>query len=162
MRCLNCNSEMVNNEIITQKAQLSYDMCERCGSLWLDAGELNKMAFSVEGSIEFCSQEEDKSVDGTTRQCPRCNDFELSRVRFLGVTSIVLHHCNNCGGFWLDGGQLNLIDEELTSIMPVSGHGFSDFVNNVHVPFWYKRVRKPSGETDFSVEVVPIRGAELL
>jgi hypothetical protein len=26
-------------------AQLSYDACEQCGSLWLDAGELDKLIF---------------------------------------------------------------------------------------------------------------------
>ena len=45
MRCLNCNAEMVNYDVITKKAELSYDVCEKCGSLWLDAGELDKMAF---------------------------------------------------------------------------------------------------------------------
>ena len=84
----------------------------------------------------------------------------LSRVKFLGETNIALDHCRNCGGFWLDGGELNLIDRELEKIMPVSGHGFSDFVNNVHLPFWYKRVRRPSSETDFKVAVQPIRGAK--
>jgi hypothetical protein len=38
--------------------------------------------------------------------------------------------------------ELNLFDNELAKIMPVSGHGFSDFVNNVHIPYWYKRIEK--------------------
>jgi Zn-finger nucleic acid-binding protein len=44
--------------------------------------------------------------------------------------------------------------------MPVRGRGFSDFINNVHVPYWYKRVKKSSSETDFRVEVPPIKGAD--
>ena len=99
---------------------------------WLDAGELDKMAFQVAGSIEFCSEEEDKTVR-PTRKCPRCDDSVLSRVKILG--DIALDHCRNCGGFWVDGGELNLIDRELEKIMPVSGHGFSDFVNNVTFRF---------------------------
>ena len=159
MRCLNCDSEMVNYDVTTRKAELSYDVCERCGSLWLDAGELDKMAFDVTGSIEFSSEEEDKSAR-PTRNCPRCDDCQLAPVRFLGVSDIVLDHCRNCGGFWLDGGELNLIDKELTKIMPVEGHGFSDFVNNVHVPFWFKRIKRPTSETDFKVAVSPLPGAE--
>jgi Zn-finger nucleic acid-binding protein len=151
---------MVNYDVTTEKAELSYDVCEACGSLWLDAGELDKMAFKVEGSIEFCSDEEDATPEKKVKHCPRCPDFTLSRVRFLGETDIILHHCKNCGGFWLDGGELNLIDEELAKIMPVSGHGFSDFVNNVHVPYWFKRVKKKSSETDFGVAVEPIPGAK--
>jgi Zn-finger nucleic acid-binding protein len=162
MRCLNCNSEMVNYDVTTKKTELSYDICEKCGSLWLDAGELDKMAFQVTGSIEFCSEEKDETPEKQAKNCPRCDGVALSRVRFLGETDIILHHCTNCGGFWLDGGELNLIDNELAKIMPVSGHGFSEFVNNVHVPYWYKRIRKDSSETDFKAVVEPIRGARHL
>jgi uncharacterized protein len=161
MRCLNCNVEMVNYDVTTGSAVLSYDVCEKCGSLWLDTGELDKMAFQVAGSIEFCSEEEDKSLGKDRRKCPRCDDFNLSRVRFLGETNIVLEHCTNCGGFWLDGGELNLIDRELTRIMPVSGHGFSDFVNNVHVPFWFRRIKHKRSETDVNVAIT-VKGAEHL
>jgi Zn-finger nucleic acid-binding protein len=159
MRCLNCQAEMVNYDVTMKNAELSYNVCENCGSLWLDAGELDKMAFQVAGSIEFCSDKEDKTPE-TKKKCPRCDDCELDRVKFLGETDVILHHCRNCGGFWLDGGELNLIDRELARIMPVSGHGFSDFVNNTHLPFWYKRVRRPSSETDVEFNVAPIPGAK--
>lgn len=162
MKCLSCNAAMVNYDVVTEKAELSYDICEKCGSLWLDAGELDEMAFHVEGSIEYCSQETDGANEKQVKKCPRCEDCNLERVRFLGCTDIILHHCKNCGGFWLDGGELNLIDSELAKIMPVNGKGFSEFVNNVHVPYWYKRIKKKSSETDFHVELLPIKGAKFL
>ena len=46
--------------------------------------------------------------------------------------------------------------------MSVSGHGFSDFVNNVHIPYWYKRLRRDISETDYKAEVKPIKGARHL
>lgn len=159
MNCLNCGSEMVNNEVVTEKDRISYDMCEHCGSLWLDAGELDKLAFQVQGSIEYCEQEKNAEPEKQLKKCPRCDDSVLDKVKFLESDDIFLHYCRNCGGFWLDGGELNLIDKELAKIMPVRGKGFSDFVNNVYVPYWYKRVKKPSSETDFQVEVPPIKGA---
>ena len=45
--------------------------------------------------------------------------------------------------------------------MPATGKGFSDFVNNVHLPYWYKRIKRRSSQTDFQVDVPPIKGAEL-
>src|ERR1700730_3586541 len=108
MRCLNCDAEMVNYDVITKAGELSYDVCEKCGSLWLDRGELDKMAFQVQGSIEFCSEEKYKTAESKVNNCPRC-DTSLSRVRFLGESYFVLHYCKNCGRFWLDGGELNLI-----------------------------------------------------
>jgi uncharacterized protein len=161
MNCLNCGTEMINNEVTTRKDHISYDMCEKCGSLWLDKGELDKMAFLVDGSIEYCESEKDSLPEQQSKKCPRCDDSTLAKVKFLESDDIFLHHCRNCGGFWLDGGELNLIDQTLTRIMPVSGKGFSDFVNNTHVPYWFKRVQKPSDETDFHVEVAPIKGAKL-
>jgi len=161
MKCLNCRSEMTNNQVMTKKDRISYDMCEKCGSLWLDAGELDKMAFQVQGSIEYCEQLKDKEPEKQIRKCPRCDDFVLDKVRFLESDEIYLHYCRNCGGFWLDGGELNLIDNDLAKIMPVKGKGFSDFVNDVHVPYWFKRVKKQSNETDFQVEVLPIKGSEM-
>ena len=161
MQCLNCGTEMTSNQVITQKDQISYDMCEKCGSLWLDAGMLDKMAFQVEGSIEYCEQEEKPEPEAQPRKCPRCDDSTLDKVKFLESDEIQLHRCPNCGGFWLDGGELNLIDRDIAEIMPVTGKGFSDFVNNVHVPYWYKRIKQKSSETDFHVEVEPIKGATL-
>lgn len=161
MKCLNCGAEMTSNEVVTKRDSIAYDMCEKCGSLWLDAGELDKMAFQVEGSIEYCEQEKDNEPEKQTKKCPRCDDSTLDKVRFLESDDIFLHYCRNCGGFWLDGGELNLMDEELKRIMPVSGKGFSDFVNDVHIPYWYKRIKKRSEETDFQVEVMPIKGATL-
>lgn len=160
MKCLNCQTEMVNNLVQTKKNRISYDICEDCGSLWLDAGELDKMAFQVEGNIEVCSTEKVEDAQGPSRGCPRCDDVTLDKVSFLG-SDLLLDRCANCEGFWLDGGELDLINKELAEIMPVKGKGFSEFVNNVHLPYWFKRVRKKSSDTDFKVDVLPIKGAEL-
>jgi len=160
MLCLNCGTELTTYRVVTEKDQVSYDMCEKCGSLWLDAGELDKLAFKVAGSIEYCEQEKKTEPEQKVMKCPRCDDSALDKVRFL-ESDFFLHYCRNCGGFWLDGGELNLIDKELARIMPVRGRGFSDFVNNVHVPYWFKRVKTRSSQTDFHVEVPPIEGAVL-
>jgi uncharacterized protein len=159
MKCLNCGTEMVTNQVVTKKDSISYDMCEKCGSLWLDAGDLDKMAFKTVGSIEYCEEIGTDEPEEKPKKCPRCDDFKLSKVRFLESDDIDLHLCRNCGGFWLDGGELKLIDNVLAEDGPIKGHGFSDFVNNVHVPYWYKRIQKPSSETDFTVDVPPIKDA---
>ncbi len=162
MKCLNCGQEMMNNLVQTRQKQIAYDICEACGSLWLDAGELDKMAFEVDGSIEYSSRDKTQGAGARQKDCPRCDDTKLEQVYFIGCQDIVLDRCSNCGGFWLDGGELDLINRELEDVMPIRGKGFSEFVNNVHLPYWHKRVRRKSSETDFAVEVPPIKGAELV
>jgi Zn-finger nucleic acid-binding protein len=160
MHCMSCGTEMINNLVLRGGEHIAYDMCPECGSLWLDAGELDKLAYQVDGSIEFSSQEPAEGAHGQRRPCPRCKGITLDKVSFIGSEDIVLDRCDNCGGFWLDGGGLDLINRELEDIMPVEGHGFSDFVNHAHVPFVQKRIWARSDETDFAVEVPPVRGAE--
>ena len=84
----------MNYDVITRSAKLSYDVCEKCGSLWLDRGELDKMAFQVAGSIEFCSEEEADIAARPPRTCPRWDDVQLSPVRLL-VKAI---------SFWITAG----------------------------------------------------------
>ena len=161
MKCLNCNDEMINYLVQAQEDQISYDVCEACGSFWLDANELNKMAFQVEGDIEFCSTEKADDVSEGDKNCPRCENTVLNKVHFLDCSDIILDRCGNCMGIWLDGGELDLINNELEGIMPIQGKGFSGFVNNTHLPYWYKKIRRKSSEVDFEVEVPVLKGAKL-
>lgn len=152
--------EMVNNLIQTKKDQVSYDICEQCGALWLDAGELDKMAFQVgNGDIEYCSERPaDQPPD---KSCPRCKDTFLDKVVFLGYSDIILDRCKNCNGFWLSGGELDVINTDITRTIPVTGKGFSEVIHESNLPYWYKRVKRNSSETDFSVPVLPVDGAIL-
>jgi len=160
MECLNCQEEMINYLVQTKGREISYDLCEACGSLWLDKGELDKMAFQVAGSVEYSSTEPAEDAEEGAKPCPRCKGLNLRKVRFLGHAETILDCCPRCGGIWLDGGKLDLINRELQQIMPVEGRGFSDFVNNVHVPYWHKRIRRRSSETDFVTAGPPVNGAE--
>jgi Zn-finger nucleic acid-binding protein len=80
MKCLNCQAEMMNHLVQTKKDQISYDICEACGSLWLDRGELDKMAFQVTGSIEYCSKDKIQGSAKSSKNCPRCEDTVLDKA----------------------------------------------------------------------------------
>ena len=160
MKCLTCGEEMSNHLVHTHHGHIDYDMCDGCGGLWLDRGELDRLAFQVEGSAEASSGEPAAGTDEPARNCPRCDGVALDKVKFLDASDITLDRCGNCGGFWLDGGEIDLINTELSKIMPVTGRGFSDFVTGVHIPYWSKRIKVRSSEKDFKVEVPVLKGAE--
>jgi Zn-finger nucleic acid-binding protein len=159
MHCLNCGAEMTTHVVSNARERATYNLCEACGALWLDAGELDKMAFRVAGSIEASSYDPVAEPETDPKPCPRCDRAHLYRVRFLDATEIVLRRCRNCAGFWLDGGQLDAIDAELERDMPVSGRGFADFVHHVHTPYWQRRVQRKSGEAETRREAMPVAGA---
>lgn len=157
MTCLDCGKQMATYEVHTTSATVAYDVCEACGGLWLDKGELDKVADQVDGDIEYCSTEE-ASAPASSKICPRCPSENLRRVKFLGDDSIVLERCDNCNGFWLDGGQIDRIDKQLAGIMPVKSKGLAEFIANTHLPH-YNYTKRDSSETDFVVPVVPVPGA---
>ena len=150
---------MTSIAVRTHLKTIRYDMCEKCGSLWLDAGDLRQLAYHVQGDIEFCSQEPAPGVEAACGQCPRCDNARLYPVRFLDSTDILLRRCRNCGGFWLQPGQLDAIDKELADIMPVSGKDLSEFVDNIHLPYWRKRYQARSSSSEIKLEAAPIAGA---
>lgn len=152
---------MTSYEVHKLTGKMSYDVCESCGSLWLDKGELDKMAYQVDGDIEYCSKDRAQGA-AASHHCPRCPGMPLQKVTFLGDDTLILERCDNCNGFWLDGGQLEKIDAKLARIMPVKGKGFSEFITDVHLPHYYERVKRDSAQTDFSEPVLPVRHAKPL
>jgi len=164
MNCVNCGEKMTHRVAGVKNDHLAFEICESCGGLWLDKGELDKMAFQVPGSIEYSSEKLAEEVDEPVKFCPRCKGLGLSKVYFLSYSDIVLDHCRNCDGFWLDAGELGQINKELEDIMPVTGKGFTDFIKNVHQPLYGK---KNKARTDFVpddviLKVPPIKGAKKL
>ncbi len=159
MKCLSCNREMMNHQITTREHKIAYDLCSHCGGIWLDRGELDQMALQVEGSLETSSRRRTQDDDQPVRECPRCDGMELEKVHFIGYSGILLDLCPNCGGFWLDQGEMEMINREIEGLMKVTGPGFSQFISSGHIPYWHRRVETPSSETDFSEKVLPLKGA---
>ncbi|MHC4789539.1 MAG: zf-TFIIB domain-containing protein, partial [Planctomycetota bacterium] len=141
--------------------EVLYDICEACGSLWLDAGELDKIASPVPGSVEYSSQEWTEAVGEGTKECPRCTNMFLDKVAFIGYSDIVLDRCDNCGGFWLDGGELELVTTELQEIVPEKAKALAEFVTRAHLPYWQKRLGPKGSDTESRGPGLPIKGAEL-
>jgi Zn-finger nucleic acid-binding protein len=159
MTCLDCGKEMASYEVHTSSTTATYDVCEACGGLWLDKGQLDKVADQVAGDIEYCSTEEaEAATPASDKICPRCPSEHLIKVKFLGDDAIILERCDNCHGFWLDGGQIDRIDKQLAGIMPVRSQGLSAFIANTHLPH-YNYTTRDSAETDFIVPVLPVPDA---
>jgi uncharacterized protein len=93
------------------------DICEGCGGLWLDKGELNKVAHPIQGDLEFCSREHaDKQSQFTELECPNCPGKKLLKAKFIEFTDITLDHCPKCDGIWLNKGELDAINTEIDSL----------------------------------------------
>ena len=92
--------------------------CDRCAGIFFTAGELDRLAEPHQGSLEYSSV----ALDGfshTDRQgaaaCP-ADGTAMKKVNFNIYTDIILDYCPTCGGFWLDGGELERINTEVRQL----------------------------------------------
>ena len=124
MQCLNCRHEMAEKLQQTRRGPVYYDLCEACGSIWFDAGEMDAMVLPLYRSVEASSLERPNGVSEPLRNCPRCDNHWMRKVYFLALSDILLDHCDGCRGFWLDGGEFERINRELAEL---KSHGGGDY-----------------------------------
>jgi len=100
-----------------QVGTLVVDVCQDgCGGIWFDAYELQQVDEQNEAAGEpllGIRRDERIVVDPSRkRECPRCAGIKLHRHFFSAKRRIEVDECPNCGGYWLDAGELALVREE--------------------------------------------------
>src|SRR5215831_14672360 len=113
MKCPAC----FNNLSQMQVGELVVDVCQDgCGGIWFDAFELQRVDEQEEEAGErllSVRRDERIAVDPTRkRECPRCDGIKLHRHFFSAKRRIEVDECPNCGGYWLDAGELAQIRSE--------------------------------------------------
>ena|SRR5579859_4528294 len=113
MKCPACFNELTQ----TQVGSLAVDVCQGgCGGIWFDAFELQRVDEEEELAGEPLLQiQRDAGINVDTtrkRECPRCVDMRLHRHFFSAKRRVEVDQCPNCGGYWLDAGELAQIRAE--------------------------------------------------
>ena len=66
----------------------------------------------------------------------------MRKVFFLALSDILLDHCDNCRGFWLDGGEFKRINQELGGLKSIGG---GDFNTNSPAQVVFSAILDPAG-----------------
>jgi len=112
MRCPACGRELTKMDA----SEVLVDVCEGgCGGIWFDAHELAKLDEPHEHAGEMLLDiQRDPSVRvdlDKKRECPRCTGVKMMRHLYSPASQVVVDECGNCGGLWLDAGELAQIRE---------------------------------------------------
>jgi uncharacterized protein len=115
MKCPACFNELSETHV----GKLVVDVCQGgCGGIWFDAFELPHVDEALEAAGEgllHIQRDEGLVVDSSRkRECPRCPEIKLHRHFFSAKRKIEVDQCPNCGGYWLDAGELASIRAEST------------------------------------------------
>ena len=108
MKCPACKTALdkltVNN--------IELDICKAgCGGIWFDQFEFKKFdephEFAGETLLEIETGWKITTIDHKAqRQCPRCEDAKLVQHFYSPKQQIEIDECYQCGGIWLDYGEL--------------------------------------------------------
>jgi Zn-finger nucleic acid-binding protein len=113
MKCPACFNELSQLQV----GKLIVDVCQDgCGGIWFDNFELQQVDEQSESAGERLMEirrNPTMVVDSSRkRACPRCREIKLQRHFFSAKRKVEVDQCPNCGGYWLDAGELAAIREE--------------------------------------------------
>ncbi len=114
--CPDCSTQMRQETV--HGVQL--DVCPKCAGIWFDAEEMralltrDPLALSALEDKAVPSETkqppEQEPVGPSTRRCPACQ-LGLQQSPYLYTSPIVLDICLQCGGFFVDDGELGKMQQ---------------------------------------------------
>ena len=122
MKCPVCSKEMVEQDF-----GIKVDVCKNgCKGIWFDHGELVKLDEKNEGLGEALKEALNypRNNEGGRGQllCPKCG-IPMQTHKYKRSKEVNVDECYNCGGFFLDSGEITEIrdtymnDEEVAAYM---------------------------------------------
>ena len=114
MDCPSCDRELTR----WTSPSLEVDVCDGgCGGIWFDHYELSKLDEAAEAAgAELLDVPRDPALQvdlDRRRLCPKCTDGVVMMRHFTSVERLVtIDECPECGGVWLDPGELRGIRTE--------------------------------------------------
>lgn len=100
--CPSCRCEM---RVCVERG-IELDICDSCNGVWLDGGELTKLAEKEENRRCSWTIPTDQECPPTTLHCSRCSDPLLVKVI---IKNHVFLGCPICNGLFIDSGTLDRI-----------------------------------------------------
>ena len=106
-QCPRCNTSLE----LHLKEKEEYDLCPKCGGLWLDRGEFHR---ATRESDVYTKENNGNQYPHPPLQesityipCVRCHKM-MNRKNFARISGIIIDECSR-HGVWLDAGELEKI-----------------------------------------------------
>jgi Zn-finger nucleic acid-binding protein len=103
--CPRCNGPLTAGEAYGR----TIPTCAQCGGRWLDPSDLR--AILDEAPLPAASPAPRAPIDLTAAEglsCPICAT-SMEPFNYAGDSGVILDRCHNCGGLWLDPGELEAV-----------------------------------------------------
>ncbi|MBI4845380.1 MAG: zf-TFIIB domain-containing protein [Candidatus Omnitrophica bacterium] len=113
MKCPVCKAELKK----VKRGDVVIDSCDLCYGIWLDRGELEKVASYTDETlkktvnrIKSILNSENAVVEEKSYSCPLCGE-EMQKIRFSAEEEVLADKCAACEGIWFDSGEMIMVTD---------------------------------------------------
>jgi Zn-finger nucleic acid-binding protein len=109
--CVKCTSVLDKSMV----GETEVDLCPKCGGLWLDHGEVSKLAALTDAELKplrglLTGDHGPPPVPAASKaECPACS----GKLKEVVLGKIHVDYCTACKGLFLDKGELDAAIEEV-------------------------------------------------
>ncbi len=108
MQCGKCEGQFQP----VQVGDIEVDKCDQCSGIWFDLGELEKVLESKSIDSVKNQIENNQGHDERKASCPVCGGKgNMVQVTSLKNSAVHIDTCSVCYGQWLDGGEIEQLNE---------------------------------------------------
>jgi len=100
-------------------AGIEIDACRTCKGVWLDRGEIESLAKGFHGADLRAFRGAGSFATGP-RECPACGRKLLPLRYGAGPRSVIIDRCIDCGGLWLDRGELGAVSRQAQKVEEIA------------------------------------------
>lgn len=108
MKCPKCGEPLEKVQI----DEVEVDQCPSCSGIWFDFGELSAILSAKDISALMNRATDSVGHDETEASCPACGGEGKMIPIEHGKHGIHVDTCTVCHGHWLDGGELEQLQEK--------------------------------------------------
>ncbi len=113
LSCPRCKEDLIVKTIRHPKADVEVDACPSCQGIWFDYGELQQLETLV--TPVFYERRKIPPIyeQLTPLFCPYCDTHPMmEKHEHPRDAKVIFDLCEHCLGIWLDGGELEAIQQE--------------------------------------------------
>jgi uncharacterized protein len=113
MRCPRCDVALRQISPDPKTPEVHGLGCEKCKGVWLEQTDLSRLEQVVDVTWLELRHVPPPELQAELLTCPRCEPARhLGKVQSQRDRKVVLDVCAHCHGVWLDGGELEAIQEK--------------------------------------------------
>ncbi|MDP8256831.1 MAG: zf-TFIIB domain-containing protein [Candidatus Alcyoniella australis] len=118
-----------------QLDDVEIDVCQTCGGIWLDNGELKRLLNDQHVEIDDQTRKQLKQLRAgkpkidwsEQRLCPVCGE-KMRQTNYSYSSHVIIDHCDK-HGVWLDSGEIELLEafsEGGRKLMDMAGEAYAE------------------------------------